>query len=234
MPYSNMTAGGLSTVIIVLILGILLVITGIILRVKKQKNGSVVLFIMAGFLFVGGLITLITTVISNPQGSMNAEYQFYKADSDKLPEGTSQIIGVYDSEYDAISGSYIVRYDATYQSLFIGQCLTLFGKPDYVTDNNEDLFSYVIAAEDGEGNVIYLEVYYGPSGPAIGGIAGDEAYERAAEALAKNIMDAKATDYEIVSEHEDVGMTIKMGVKDGQAYYDTQWDNTTFPEGEIW
>ncbi|MCH5258010.1 MAG: hypothetical protein J1D87_12005 [Lachnospiraceae bacterium] len=147
-------------------------------------------------------------------------YKFYKADPNLLPLGTSKILGVYDLEYDKKTGYYYVKYDSTYQSLFIGQLLTLFGSADYVTENNEDLLSYVVAAEDEAGNVIYLNAYYGPSGPAIGGIANDEAYENAAGELAELIMSAKASDFELSSVYEDLGISLKMGVKDGQAYYD--------------
>lgn len=150
-------------------------------------------------------------------------YKFYKAEPSLLPQRTSKILGVYDLEYDEKTGYYYNIYDNTYQSLFIGQLLTLFGSADYVTENNEELLSYVVAAEDEEGNVIYLEAYYGPSGPAIGGIAGDEAYENAAGELAWLIMNAEASDFELSSVYEDIGISLKMGVKDGQAYYDMDY-----------
>ena len=150
-------------------------------------------------------------------------YKFYKAEPNLLPQGTSKILGVYDLEYDEKTGNYYMPYDATYDSLFIGQLLTLFGSADYVTEINEELLSYVVAAEDEEGNVIYLEAYYGPSGPAIGGIADDEAYENAAGELAWLIMNAEASDFELSSVYEDIGVSLKMGVKDGQAYYDTEF-----------
>lgn len=148
-------------------------------------------------------------------------YKFYKAGPDKLPEGTHNIRGIYNES----------SYSAKHQSLFIGQLLTLFSDPDYVTDNNEDLLSYVVAAEDTNGNVIYLEVYYGPSGPAIGGLDGKD-YELAAKELERIIKATKATDFEIVSIYEDYGVTLKMGVKNGIAYYDTIFPEGTFDEYE--
>lgn len=145
-------------------------------------------------------------------------YKFYKADYDvNLLAGSHNIKNMYDdSEFN---------YEASYHSLFIGQLLTLFGEPAYWSDNNEDLLSYIIAADDTNGNVIYLEVYYGPSGPAIGGHNGDE-YELAANELEKIIMAAEAKDFEVESTYEDVGVTVKMGVKDGKGYYDS-----IYPEG---
>ena len=148
-------------------------------------------------------------------------YIFYKADPDKLPEGTHNIRGIYNES----------SYSAKHHSLFIGQLLTLFEDPDYVTDNNEDLLSYVVAAEDTNGNVIYMEVYYGPSGPAIGGLEGED-YELAAKELERIIKATQATDFEIESVYEDYGVTLKMGVKNGIAYYDTIFPEGTFDEYE--
>lgn len=144
-------------------------------------------------------------------------YIFYKADSAKELGGTHKIKGVGEG--------HMYQHDVLYHSLFIGQLFTLFGKPDNLTSNYEDLLSYVVAAEDKNGNVIYLEVYYGPSGPAIGGLDGEE-YVLAANELEKIILAAKAADYEIESTYEDLGVTTKMGVKNGQAYYED-----TFPDG---
>lgn len=170
------------------------------------------------------------SVLNEEQKSYQGEcFEFYKVNSEMLPKGTSNILNIYGVEYIESLGAYACMYDNTYQSLFIGQCLTLFGSSEYVSENNKDLFSYVVGAKDSKGNVIYLEVYYGASGPAVGGIARDETYNKAAKDLAKIIMDAKASDFEKVSEYKDVGVTIKMGVKDGKAYYDT-----IFPEGEDW
>ena len=122
-----------------------------------------------------------------------------------------------------------MAHDSSYHSLYIGQLLTLFGNSDYITDNNEDLLSYVIEAKRDDGTTIYLEAYYGPSGPAIGGISNEEIYEKAANELAKLIRDAKPTDYEVRSDYEDMGVTIIMGVKNGKAYYETE-----FPDGFEW
>ena len=59
----------------------------------------------------------------------------------------------------------------------------MFGDEN-VTNDHEALLSYIVAAEDEAGEVIYLEVYFGPSGPAIGGSAGEN-YAKAAEELEK-------------------------------------------------
>ena len=89
-------------------------------------------------------------------------YIFKPCSPDLLPNGSSISRNLYDDNA------------AEYHSLFIGQVLSRFGEPDYTTENNEDLYSKAVSAEDKDGNMIYLEVYYGPSGPAIGGDVRDE------------------------------------------------------------
>lgn len=42
-------------------------------------------------------------------------------------------------------------------ALFYGKLWTVFGEPDYTTDDYEDMYSYWITAEDGQ-NKLYLEV----------------------------------------------------------------------------
>ncbi len=157
--------------------------------------------------------------MANQKKYIGETFTFYKADPENLPSGTHNIINIYDMEYDGKTGGFIVEYDSSYHSLFIGQLLTLFGEADYTTSNNEDLLSYVVAAEKEDGSVIYLEVYYGPSGPAVGGLDGED-YELAARELEQLIMSAKASDFEIESVYEDYGITLKMGVKDGKGYYE--------------
>lgn len=141
-------------------------------------------------------------------------YTFKPCSPELLPYGTSKLCSVYDD------------MSAEYHSLFIGQALALFGEADRVTMSNEDLFSKVVSAEDKDGNVVYLEVYYGPSGPAIGGDDADEQAQRASEALVDYIMQAQPKDFEYVSVYEDLDVTVRMGVKDGRPYYESE-----FPEG---
>lgn len=136
-------------------------------------------------------------------------YQFYEADPELYQSG-SKIRGVYEEGYT----------DARYQSLFVGQVIAMFGDEN-LTDYTEALLSYVVAAEDPAGNVIYLEVYYGPSGPAIGGESGDN-YLEAAEELEEVIRGMTPADYVHESVYEDFGVTVRMGVKDGEPFYEEE------------
>lgn len=149
------------------------------------------------------------------------KYTFYKAEmSDYIAQseiGLSKIRSVYE-EY----------YQTEYHGLFLGQVVTLFGS-ESVTDDNENLISCAVAAEDASGNVIYLEVYYGPSGPAIGGQDGEN-FEEAAKELEDIIRSTIPVDFECSSVYEDVGVSIRMGTKDGKGFYETDFDEMDFEE----
>ncbi len=136
-------------------------------------------------------------------------YTFKSCDKELLKLGSSLIRNVYEDE------------EAEYHSLFIGQVLSRFGEPDYVSEDNETLFSKAVSATDESGNEIIFEVYYGPSGPAIGADPyGREAeVNAAADRLAEYIMSAEPKDFEYVSVYGDLDITVKMGVKDGKPYY---------------
>ena len=134
-------------------------------------------------------------------------YNFKPCSPDLLTNGSSKIRNLYDDKA------------AEYHSLFIGQVLSRFGEPDYITEDNENLFSKAVSAEDKDGNVIYFDVYYGPSGPAIGGDVRDEESRKAADALAEYIMAAEPKDFEYTSVYEDFGLTVIMDVANGKPYY---------------
>ena len=117
----------------------------------------------------------------------------------------------------------VIFIDSGYNGLFVGQVVTMFGDRN-VTNNHEALLSYIVAAEDEAGEVIYLEVYFGPSGPAIGGSDGEN-YDKAAEELEEVIRNIEPIDYECECTYFDLfpfgGGTV-MGTKDGKGYYRTE------------
>ena len=144
-------------------------------------------------------------------------YTFYKADFSEFE---------YGGMYHNIRNVYSEYYQAEYHGLFLGQVVTLFGA-ESLTKNNEDLISYAVAAENENGDVIYLEVYYGPSGPAIGGQDGEN-YEEAAKELEDIIRNTVPIDFESVSVYEDVGVSLRMGTKNGKGFYETDFDEDFF------
>ncbi|MCR5123558.1 MAG: hypothetical protein K6B74_14195 [Ruminococcus sp.] len=124
-----------------------------------------------------------------------------------------------------MGGCLIMNVDCK-EELYPAKVITLFGQPDYFTEDYEQLFSCVVAAKDENGRELVLEIYHGPSGPAIGG--GDSPEEEAAAAeLAELIKAAELSDYEWEGDYEDVPVHIRMGVKNGVPY-----NESDFPEGE--
>ena len=71
-----------------------------------------------------------------------------------------------------------------------GRLRALFGEPNYETQNFEDAYSYILFVESESSEKIYLEVYEGSSGPAIGGLNNAESLQ-AAETLKKLIEDLR-------------------------------------------
>ncbi|WP_049946314.1 hypothetical protein [Butyrivibrio sp. WCD2001] len=112
-------------------------------------------------------------------------------------------------------------YDEIDENLFAlayGQLRTLFGEPDYETEDLENMYDYNVVATDKEGNEYYMYAYSGPTGPAIGTREDDEKTEKAARALAEKIKSVEPTDYDYVGYYFDFGLTVKMGVKNGKPY----------------
>lgn len=107
-------------------------------------------------------------------------------------------------------------------SCCLGQVITLFGQPDSITGDYEDVFSCAVSAEDEAGNVLYLEIYHGPSGPAIGGDPDSEEHRAAAKELAELISSAQPADYDWEGVYADIPANIRMGVRNGKPYYESE------------
>lgn len=126
-------------------------------------------------------------------------------------DGGCNILNVYEASKDG-------------EAVFPGQAITLFGQPDYFTEDYENIFSMVVEASKEGSEPLYLEIYHGPSGPAIGG-NNDEAHKAAAEELAEKIRAAKPSDYDWEGVYEDIPVNIRMGVRNGVPY-----NESDFPE----
>ena len=99
-----------------------------------------------------------------------------------------------------------------------GRLRALFGEPNYETQNSEDAYSYILFVEPESSEKIYLEVYEGSSGPAIGGLNNAESLQ-AAETLKKLIEESEeVADYQYEGYYLDLDSKITMGIKDGVPY----------------
>lgn len=137
---------------------------------------------------------------------MEAKFEFKAQDMatmEKTMPGTSKIRRIAEKFEDDV--------------LCLGQLKTLFGEPLYITKNLEDQYAYCILAVTESGKEIYLHVYCGPSGPAIGG-ARDEDSKAAADALAERIHSAKASDYEYEGFYFDGPSVVREGIRNGKPY----------------
>lgn len=144
-------------------------------------------------------------------------YKFRRATEDELSAleniGFSKLCSVYD-----LKGT-----DEKY-ALFYGKLRTVFGEPDYTSDDYESMYSYNVMAIGENGKSFYLEVYHGPSGAAVGGKPFDiskeqeEIYMSAANELIAFIESAEPSDYVWEGIYEDIPVNVKYAVKDGKAY----------------
>lgn len=101
--------------------------------------------------------------------------------------------------------------------LCLGQLKTLFGEPLYMTEDMEDQYAYCILAISKDGKEVYLHVYNGPSGPAIGG-GHDSDSIAAADELTELITSANASDYEYEGVYWDGPCIVREGVRNGVPY----------------
>lgn len=110
-----------------------------------------------------------------------------------------------------------MEYDMEFPLVY-GKLKALFGEPIYETENLENLFSYCILATSEDGEEVYLEIYCGSSGPAIGGRQ-DEISEKAAKALVDYIRKAEPMDYAHKAYYMDGPTVLEFGIKEGVPYY---------------
>lgn len=146
-------------------------------------------------------------IVTGSSLGINTVYTFKKAAPQNLPKSRWKIRGLYENDHEKKN------------SLFVGQVITLFGEADDIAQDSENMCSWAVCAEDKSGHKIYLEIYYGLSGPAIGGNDA-EGYEAAADELAELIMSAKPADFQFESTYEDIPETICMEVLDGWPSYE--------------
>lgn len=140
-------------------------------------------------------------------------YTFHAINDKSVLKGTSKLKNIIDG----------FPQDYNKQCALIqGKLKNLFGNPFYETLDLENQYSYIIQATDKNGNNCYLDVYCGPSGPAIGGIGSVEGIMDAALQLIREIQMAAPSDFHYEGYYPDTLSKISTGVKDGAAYYNEE------------
>lgn len=129
-------------------------------------------------------------------------------------------------DQEKISGSKIMNIiegfpsDYSEQAVLIyGKLKTLFGEPLYEEKSVENQYTYGVVTLAEDGREIFLHVYNGPSGPAIGGQQDAES-RKAAHQLLELIRQATPTDYDYVGYYLDGPSRIQEGIKNGVPYYE--------------
>ena len=130
------------------------------------------------------------------------------------------------NDQEKISGSKIFNiidgFPSDYSEqivLIYGKLKTLFGNPLYEEKNIENQYTYGVVTTTKEGREIFLHVYNGSSGPAIGGQQ-DEESRKAAYQLREMIQQAAPADYDYVGYYLDGPCRIQEGIKNGIPYYE--------------
>ncbi len=125
----------------------------------------------------------------------------------------------------------IYDFDENFQKnwvMVLGQLKNLFGKPNYVTNNLENQFSYIIKATNENGDYLLLEAYCAGTGPAIGGL-NDNASKLAADELAMYICQAPTVDYDYEGYYLDTMSKVHQGIKNGVPF----WEETEISPKEF-
>lgn len=139
------------------------------------------------------------------------KYQFKAVDDLKKMSG-SKIINIIDGFPSDYKEQTVLIY---------GKLKTLFGDPLYEEEDVENQYAYVVVTTTEDGREIFLNVYNGSSGPAIGGEQ-DEESRKAAYQLIELIQQAVPADYDYVGYFMDGPSQIREGIKNGVPYYEEE------------
>jgi len=131
---------------------------------------------------------------------------------------------------------YAIGTNEEKYALFLGKMITLFGKPDDLSDDWENMYNYEIAAEDEDGKKLFIMIYHGSGGPSYciprHDISEDvrDIYVEMAKELVAYIESAEPADYVHKSVYYDVGVKITYTVKYGVARVDSELPEDFDPE----
>lgn len=137
------------------------------------------------------------------------KYQFKAVDDQEKIMG-SKILNIIDGFPSDYSEQKVLIY---------GKLKTLFGDPLYEEKDIGNQYAYGLVTTTEGNSEIFLHVYNGSSGPAIGGQQ-DEESRKAAYQLLEMIQQAAPTDYDYVGYYLDGPCRIQEGIKNGVPYYE--------------
>ena len=115
-------------------------------------------------------------------------------------------------------GSSLICNTNLHPVIAYGKLKNLFGEPTLETKNLEEQYYYCLSALMESDKKIYVYVYNGGSGPAIGGLQ-DKDSKIAAQKLTEIIQNADTADYHYEGYYLDTSSKIQMGIKNGNPYF---------------
>ena len=110
-------------------------------------------------------------------------------------------------------------------ALFLGKCIALFGMPENLSEDWENMYDYFITAEDENGVVLTFNIYHGSGGPSYTEYKGDsDRFDEIFREFMALIDKTVPADYVHESVYYDIPANVKYTVKDGKAYVETEID----------
>ena len=101
-------------------------------------------------------------------------------------------------------------------ALFLGKCIALFGMPENLSEDWENMYNLFITAEDDNGVVLTFNIYHGPGGPSYTEYKGDsDRFDEIFREFMALIDKTVPADYVHESVYYDIPANVKYTVKDG-------------------
>lgn len=111
-------------------------------------------------------------------------------------------------------------FDGKEQARTYGSLRTLYGEPDYETEDVEDMFQYRLLVKRSDGREAVLLAYSGATGPSLSSRPeDDDMKEGAAFALKKLLTETTPADYSYEGYYWDGPAKVEQGSKNGSPYY---------------
>lgn len=146
-------------------------------------------------------------IFLEPTQDLEHTYEFERNDSS-------------DIDFDEFSIPIGLGGDVLEQVAIFGSLLALFGEPDYLSENLENMYQYSLLAKRSDGKETILLVYSGPTGPSVSCRKKESDMKAgAAYALRELLQETPPMDYSYEGYYYDGPTTLEFGVKDGVPYF---------------
>lgn len=129
-------------------------------------------------------------------------------------------IGSSDSLEGFCNPVRLCGFEGEEQARVYGSLLSLYGRPDYESEDMEDMYQYRLIVTRDDGRQAVLLVYSGPTGASVSTVAKDEDIKEGAAFALKQLIDqTPPADYSYQGYYWDGPVKIECGSKDHVPYY---------------